>query len=150
MYAPHTVTVYNAETVTDTSDMTDRTVNHITVIRGVFRDASVAGKIRVGGVDGADGVKVFVPFDANARDGITGQTKRFAAPSVFASAPEDEKSSLWTLTTDGKTFIVDGEVVDEAGTAASLSADHTVFSVTRYEVRDFGSPGMRHIEIGGA
>ena len=150
MYAPHTVTVYNTETITDTSDMTDRIVNHITVIRGVFRDAAVAGKFRVGGVDGADSVKIFVPLEADARDGITGRAKQFADPVVFAAASDDDKASLWTLTADGKTIIADGEVVDANGTAASLGARCRVYAVTRYEVRDFGGAGMRHIEIGGA
>ena len=36
---PHTVTLYNVETMTDITSFEETSVNHITVLRGVLLDA---------------------------------------------------------------------------------------------------------------
>ena len=93
MYAPHSITVY---TITE-DEVTFESVYNITILRGVFFDAAHAANVRESGLEGADVVNLFIPFNVNAIDGITGFPKRFATPKQYEAA--EDKSNLWTLDT---------------------------------------------------
>lgn len=151
MYAPHTVTIYNVVQGTDASTFDDKQEIHITVIRGVFLEASKAVNVRESGLVGADAVNLYIPFASPAFDGVTGVAKRFVRPQEFWHATD--RTGLWTLSTDGHggtTFFIKGEVVEPTKTVETIEMQYDdVYTVTKVDEKDFGSPDMRHFEVGG-
>lgn len=151
MYAPHTVTIYNVVQGTDASTFEDKQEIHITVIRGVFLEASKAVNVRESGLVGADAVNLYIPFSSPAVDGVTGVAKRFVRPQEFWRAAD--KTELWTLSTDGNggtTIFIKGEVVEPNKTVETIEMQYDdVYTVTKVDEKDFGSPDMRHWECGG-
>lgn len=148
MYAPHTVTVYNTTTETDPTTFDDVTVNYITVLRGVFLDANKGYNVRATGLETADGATLYIPFSTVGVDGVTGEAKTYANPVTFWNA--EDKSGLWTLSTDGNTFFVKGEVVEPEKTSVYINARYgDVYDVTKVDRKDYGSADMRHFEVGG-
>lgn len=151
MYAPHTVTVYNVVQSTDASTFEDKQEIHITVIRGVFLEAAKAVNVRESGLVGADAVNLYIPFASPAVDGVTGVAKRFVRPQEFWRAAD--KTELWTLSTDGNggtTIFIKGEVVEPNKTVETIEMQYDdVYTVTKVDEKDFGSPDMRHWECGG-
>ena len=151
MYAPHTVTIYNVVQGTDASTFEDKQEMHITVIRGVFLEASKAVNVRESGLVGADAVNLYIPFSSPAVDGVTGDVKRYVGPQEFWRA--DDRTGLWTISTDGNggtTFFIKGEVVEPNKTVEALEMLYDdVYKVTKVDMKDFGSPDMRHWECGG-
>ena len=143
MYAPHTVTVYNVTQSTDQATFEDKQETHITVIRGVFFEASKAVNVRESGLVGADAVNLYIPFASPAVDGVTGVAKRFVRPQEL----------WWTLSTDGNggtTIFIKGEVVEPNKTVETIEMQYDdVYTVTKVDEKDFGSPDMRHWECGG-
>ena len=71
MMFPHTVTVYTITEDPETADV----YSNITVVKGVLFDGSKAANVRVSGLDGADSVNLYIPFDAVSVDGETGEDK---------------------------------------------------------------------------
>lgn len=135
MYAPHTVTVYSPVEDPVTFEVTQ----HITVLRGVFLDASKASNVRTSGLEGADSVNLFIPFNVDT-------DKTYADPKAFESAAD--KSGLWTLRIGD--FFVKGEVVEDKDFQyINLNYDD-VYRITKVDKKDFGSELMRHFEAGGA
>nr|DAK57436.1 MAG TPA: hypothetical protein [Caudoviricetes sp.] len=151
MYAPHTVTIYNVVQGTDASTFEDKQEIHITVIRGVFLEASKAVNVRESGLVGADAVNLYIPFSSSAVDGVTGDVKRYVGPQEFWHA--DDRTGLWTLSTDGNggtTFFIKGEVVEPNKSVEAIEMQYDdVYTVTKVDMKDFGSPDMRHFEVGG-
>jgi hypothetical protein len=151
MYAPHNVTVYNVTQSTDQATFEDKQETHITVIRGVFFEASKAVNVRESGLVGADAVNLYIPFSSPAVDGVTGVAKRFVRPQEFWRAAD--KTELWTLSTDGNggtTIFIKGEVVEPNKTVETIEMQYDdVYTVTKVDEKDFGSPDMRHWECGG-
>ena len=151
MYAPHTVTIYNVMQESDES-FNDTQKSYITVIRGVMLQASKAANVRTSGLEGADAVNLYIPFSAAAVDGVTGAEKRYIGPQEFWHAPD--KSRLWTLSMDGNggtTFFVKGEAVEPDKTEELIETLYDdVYKVTKVDVKDFGSPSMKHWQVGGA
>ena len=152
MYAPHTVTIYNVTQETDPNTFKDTQKSYITVLRGVFLEASKAANVRESGLEGADAVNLYIPFSSPAVDGVTGQKKQYVGPQEFWRA--SDKSGLWTLSTDGNggtTFFVKGEVVEPDKTEQMLEMFYDdVYNVTKVDMKDFGSSTMQHFEVGGA
>ena len=149
MYAPHTVTLYNVVQETDPGTFQDVEKLYVTVLRGVFLEASKAVNVRESGLEGADAVNLYIPFSVEAKDGTSGKDKRYVGPQEFFSA--DDKSGMWTLSTKGNggtTFFVKGEFVTDNASVA-LSHDDC-YNVTKVDMKDFGSEDMRHWEVGGA
>lgn len=147
MYAPHTVTLYNTTVETDLSTFKDTVKSYTTILRGVLVDASKAANVRESGLVGADAVTVYIPFDVDARDGLTDETKSYVEPQEFWAAAD--KTKLWTLSTDGnggETFLVKGEFVS---TPEVARAHDGCYSVTKVDTKDFGSADMQHWEVGG-
>ena len=147
---PHTVTIYNVTSEIDKTTLTEKLVNHITVLRGVLLDASKAANVRTSGLEGADSVNLYIPFSVAAVDGVTVQEKQYATPMEFWRM--EDKSGHWTLSVTGhggKTFFVKGEVVEPELTVEKLSLAYDgVYNVTKVDEKDFGS--LKHFQVGGA
>lgn len=152
MYAPHTVTVYNVAQETDPETFRDVAKTYITVIRGVFLEASKASNVNKSGLTSADAVNLYIPFNSIAVDGLTGAEKRYVGAMEFWRA--EDKGSLWTISTDGNggtTFFIKGEVIEPDMTEQQLEmAYDDVYKVTKVDRKDFGSRDMQHFEVGGA
>lgn len=152
MYAPHTVTIYNVSQEEDKTTFEDVQKSYITILRGVFLEASKAANVRESGLEGADAVNLYIPFSSPAVDGLTGAQKRYVGPQEFWRA--SNKSGLWTLSTDGNggtTFFVKGEVVEPEKTEQMIEMLYDdVYKVTKVDMKDFGSTDMQHFEVGGA
>lgn len=145
MYAPHTVTLYY---VTE-DQVTFETTNYITVLDGVFMDAAKAANVRTSGLENADAVNLFIPFDVSATDGVTGATKIYVSPKRFEAM--EDKSDVWTLATGNNCFFVKGVVLEPEQNFQYINLNYDdVYRVTKVDEKDFGSEDMRHWEVGGA
>ena len=142
MYAPHVVTVYS--TIED--QVTFEETRYITVLRGVFLDASKAANVRASGLEGADSVNLFIPFSVRATDGVSLMEKTYVDPKTFEKA--EDKSGIWTLQIGD--FFVKGEVVEDKDFQYINATYDDVYRITKVDKKDFGSEPMRHWEVGGA
>lgn len=141
MMFPHTVTVYTIIEDPETADV----YSNITVVKGVLFDGSKAANVRSSGMDGADAVNLYIPFDAVSADGVTGTEKAYIQPRAFAAALD--KSGYWTMD-PGNTFFVKGEVVNPDLTFQEINRRYdNVHLITKVDTKDFG--GLRHFEVGG-
>lgn len=148
MYAPHAVTIYNSVKETDKETFQETQKLYVTVLRGVMLQASKAVNVRESGLEGADAVNLYIPFDVEAVDGTTGKPKTYTGPQAFYNAAD--KSGLWTLSVNGNggtTFFVKGEFVTDNETVALANDD--CYNLTKVDMKDFGSPDMQHFECGG-
>lgn len=147
---PHTVTVYNVTSEIDPATLTEKLTNYITILHGVFLDASKAANVRSSGLEGADAVNLYIPFSVVSVDGVTGQKKQYIGPMEFWRM--EDKSGHWTLSVTGhggKTIFVKGEVVEPDLTEEKISLAYDgVYNVTKVDEKDFG--GLQHFEVGGA
>lgn len=152
---PHTVTIYNLTTEFDKTTFKDKSVNYITILRGVFLDAAKAANVRQSGLEGADSVNLIIPFGVEAVDGVTGETKEFMEAVGFWKLDPEEKAKYWTLAItdkdpdiEGMTFFIKGVAVEPDRTLGylELQYDH-VYDVTKVDEKDFG--GLPHWEVGG-
>lgn len=149
MYAPHTVTIYNVSKETDKETFTDKIVNNITILKGVFLDAMKASNVNQSGLVGADAVDLFVPFSIDAKDALTGKKKKFCGAMEYWAS--EDKSELWTLTDGGDTFFVKGVAVEPEKDFSFISMKYdNVYVVTKIDEKDFGSKPMQHWQVGGA
>ena len=149
MYAPHTVTIYNAVQEIDPTTLDEVEKVYSTILRGVMLQASKGVNVRESGLEGADAVNLYIPFSVKAVDGVTGKLKTYIAPQSFFNAAN--KSDLWTLSYNGNgdmTCFVKGEFVSDNMTVV-LSHDDC-YNVTKVDAMDYGSPDMQHWEVGGA
>ena len=148
MYAPHTVTIYNVLTETNTTTFDDTTTNNITILRGVLLEPNKGYNVRESGLATADDATLYIPFSVAAVDGTTGNAKTYVDPVAYWLA--NDKSGLWTLSADGNTFFVKGEVVEARKSETYINAKHGfVYDVTKVDLKDFGSADMQHFEVGG-
>lgn len=145
MYAPHTITLYY---ITE-DEVTFETSNGITILEGVLLDASKGVNVRASGLDSADAVNLYIPFDVKATDGVTGANKKYISPKRYEA--QKDKSGLWTLGAGGQCFFVKGVVVEPVQGFQYINANYDdVYRVTKVDEKDFGSPDMQHWEVGGA
>lgn len=145
---PHTVTIYNVTRYTDVDTLKDIVTNYITVLRGVFLDASKAVNVRASGLEGADAVNLYIPFSVNAVDGVSLFDRRYIGEKEFDAAAD--KSGFWTLKTGNDCFFVKGEVVEPGFDFQEIKQKYDdVYVVTKVDKKDFGSPDMQHWEVGG-
>ena len=144
MYTPHTVTVYH--TTEDT--LTLETTVNITILNGVLLDATKAANVRESGLTSADSVNLYIPFSVKAVDGLKRIDKAFLSPKEYRDI--NNKSDFWTLDTQN-CFFVKGEVVEQGRDFQYLNHNYDdVYRVTSVDTKDFGTPDMRHWEVGGA
>lgn len=140
----HTVTLYQIETTVD-DKLHEVTINHITILKGVLLEASKAANVRETGLEGADAVNLYIPFDVEAVDGVTGKEKKYVDP-VEGWKTEADKSGVWTISIG--TVFVKGEVVEPDASRAALELGYDdVYQVTKVDKMDYG--GLPHWEIGG-
>lgn len=145
---PHTVTVYNVESreSPETGFQKDE-IKYITVLRGVFLEASKASNVNKSGLESADAVNLYIPFSTPAVDGVTGDVKRYVGPVEFWRA--GDKKGLWTLSAGGNCFFVKGEAVHPDWSVQTIEAAYDdVYEVTKVDMKDFGGD-MAHFEVGG-
>lgn len=145
MYFPHTVTLYN---ITQ-----DKTGPNITVLRGVFFDAAKASNVRTSGLEGADSVNLYIPFNVDATDGISLFKKNYVGEKEYEKAAD--KTDIWTLFAgagaNSACFFVKGEVVEPDKNYQYINGNYDdVYKVTKVDEKDFGTQDMRHWEVGGA
>ncbi len=155
MYAPHTITVYNVIHTTDVTTFAETDTAYVTVLEGVFVDASKAVNVRKSGLEGADAVDVYIPVGVKATDGLTGAAKQYAKPMDFWAAAN--KSGLWTLSFEGnggETFFIKGRHVITKTVSGSTVIDidaarlhDDCYNVTKVDEKDYGTP--KHWEVGG-
>lgn len=148
MYTPHTVTLYN---VTEDPTTLALTFN-VTILEGVFLDIGKASHIAKSGLENADEVKLYVPFSVSAKDATTGNEKTYLDPKDYRYSLE--KSSHWTFDPGGQSsgvdcFFAKGVLISESGYKYLRENYDYVFDVTTVDLRDFGSSGMRHWQVGG-
>lgn len=156
---PHTVTLYNVEVVTDKETVRSEVINHITILRGVLVDESKSVNVRDSGLVGADAVNLYIPFSVEATDAVTGKKKDYLPSVEFWR--KDDKSSLWTLAITAKgaslhgyTFFIKGVALPPEGTEPDKVVERVealydgVYSITKIDTKDFGSPDMQHWEVG--
>lgn len=138
---PHTVTLY----VITEDEVTFEQTRHITVLRGVLLDATKAVNVNASGLENADAVNLYIPFDVDASDGVSLMKKRFVGAKEFYFAKN--KDELWTLDTNN-CFFVKGEVVDAEADFQYINLNFdNVYRVTKVDEKDFGS--LQHWEVGG-
>ena len=148
MYAPHSVTVYNAQENADTLAVE----HNITILHGVFLDISKAANVTNGGLINADAAKLYIPLSVKAINGRTGKEQKYIEPKEYAEMAD--KSSYWTIRTSGTLsnkdcFFVKGEIVDDRDFEKINQFHNDVFRVSSVSTRDFGDADMRHLEVGG-
>lgn len=144
---PHTVTLYNVFTE-ESSSFQETTVNYITVLRGVLLVASKGVNVRKSGLEGADAVRLYIPFSAEAVDGVTGKAKKYLGPLEFWR--REDKSGFWTLSDGWNCFFIKGEVVEPEASVERIEMKYDgVYNVTKVDCKDFGSPEMQHFQVGG-
>lgn len=132
MFAPHTVTVFNGDVPT--------------ILRGVFLDTSRASKAQTAGQDSEDTATLYIPFDVQAVDALTGAARSYAKPKQYRAA--ENKTGMWTLD-DAGTFFVKGEVRKTGKYQAINAAYDDVYRITSVRTLDFGRRSMQHWQCGG-
>lgn len=149
---PHTVTIYNVITRENPSEgFKPERKNYMTILRGVFLDASKAFNVNQSGLKDADAVDLMIPFDVEAVDAITGEPKTYIGPMELWRREDIDK--LWTMSLDGQgegdSFFVKGEVVEPDLDFNGISMKYDgVYNITKVDELDYG--GLPHWEVGGA
>lgn len=135
---PHTVTLYYLE---------EDAPPHITVLRGVLLAEAIGASPTTKGEYRTGESELYIPFGVKAEDGLTGNPRQYAGPVEFEAG---DKQALWTLSPDGGWFFIKGEAVaPDLDRQALEERFDSVYSVASVKTRDFGSPGLRHWQVGG-
>lgn len=150
---PHTITLYNTYQGRSPDDVTsDITTHYVTVLRGVLVDASKASNVRASGLDGADAVDLYIPYDAQAVD-ADGNAKTYMEPVAFWNKVQsgDDVSGYWTLSTSKNTWfckdvVLPPDGVDAKNVYTAINTKHESWFVTKVDNKDFG--GLKHFEVG--
>ena len=145
---PHVVTLYNTETVElPENNFEEKTVNYITVLKGVLLDAVKAKNVNESGLVGADSVTLYIPKNVEAVDGVTGEPKEYMGPIEFWRL--ENKAGKWTLSVGTTTFFIKGEAVHPDWDSQKIDAIYDdVYDVNTVDFKDFGME-MSHWEVGG-
>ena len=148
MYAPHSVTIYNAQENVDTLAIE----HNITILQGVFLDISKAANVAKSGLVSADAAMLYIPMSVKAYNGRTGEEQMYLTPKEYARM--GDTSAYWTIRASGTLsnkdcFFVKGEIVDDRDFEEINQFYDDVFRVSSVDPRDFGDPAMRHWEVGG-
>ena len=129
MYAPHTVSLLNRHP----------TGERLTVLRGVMLQVTNSRSVvRSGDLDEAEASLYIPEFSA------------FLPPKEYIACPDPENH--WTLQPEGESagrssFFVKGELTEALSLAEAMKRFDEVYLVAGYQIHDYGSPRMRHIEV---
>jgi hypothetical protein len=134
MYTNSNITIYNSY-----FDKATRTNKYQrTVLYGVFWDCKKAMNRLQSGLENADEVLIAIPFTVSSN-------RQYIAPKEFERL--DDKSNHFTLKEEDR--IVQGEIDFEiTGKVSDLDKQYEAFTITSVDTKDFGSPHMRHWEVG--
>lgn len=142
---PHTVTLY----ATTENQVTFEIETDITILRGVLLDASKATNTRESGLETADSVNLYIPFDVEAVNGKSLIPVEYQPPKIYESL--EDKAGYWTLHTgedNSEVFFVNGAVVEPDKDFQYINANYDdVYRITSVDKKDFG--GLKHWEVGG-
>lgn len=136
MMFPHTVTIYNTETITE-ANFSQSTRVYPTVLHGVMVDAVKAVNVTKSGLESADAVTVYIPLSSAGG---------YVKPQEYVALID--KSGAWSLTTDGnggRTYIVKGEYITD--NVDLLLAHDDCYLVDKVDFKDYGG-NMAHFEVG--
>lgn len=147
MYAPHTVTVYNSVKETDLTTFEEVTRLYVTILRGVMLQASKGVNVRESGLEGADAVNLYIPFNVEAADGTTGKPKPTPARRRFTTRRTSPACGRSQSTETAAQPFLKGEFVTDNETVALAHDD--CYNLTKVDMMDYGSPDMMHFECGG-
>lgn len=128
------VTIYNRY-----FDKTARTDKYKrTVLYGVFWDDRKAVNRLQSGLESADSVNVLVPFNVTT-------DKEYIEPRQYQKL--DDNSNHFTLQEGDRVVkgVIDFEIT---GKLSDLDKEYEAFTITSVDTKDFGSPHMRHWEVG--
>lgn len=129
------ITIYNKHL--DTTTRLDKYKR--TTIYNVFWDEKKAYNRVQSGLESADKVLLLIPFDYSSQD-------EYISPREFEKL--EDKTGYFTLQ-DGDR-IVRGDIDFEINSKISdLDREYEAFTITSVDTKDFGSPHMRHWEVGG-
>ena len=110
-----------------------------TVVRDVFWDEKKAVNRLQSGLESADHVLLLIPFDYSSNS-------EYLSPIEFEKL--EDKTSYFTLQVGDR--IVKGDIDFEiSGKLSDLDKQYEAFTITSVDKKDFGSPHMRHFEVGG-
>lgn len=134
MYANSNMTIYNK--YFDKATRTDKYQR--TVLYGVFWDDKKAVNRIQSGLQDADEVLIIIPFSVNS-------DKQYISSKEFEKL--EDRTGYFTLSEGDR--IVQGEIGFEiTGKVSDLDKQYEAFTITSVDTKDFGSPHMRHWEVG--
>jgi hypothetical protein len=134
MYTNSNMTIYNK--YFDKETRTDK--HQRTILYGVFWDDKKAMNRLQSGLENADEVFIAIPFSV-------GSNRQYITPKEFESL--EDKSNYFTLREEDR--IVQGEIDFEIeGKLSDLDREYEAFTITSVDTKNFGSPHMRHWEVG--
>ena len=132
MYSNSDITIYNK--YFDKATRLDKYKR--TVIKNVFWDEKKAVNRLQSGLESADHVLLLIPFDYTSQ-------AHYVSPREFKGLED-----TFTLNIGDK--VVKGEIDFEVDSKISdLDKLYETFTITSVDKKDFGSPHMRHFEVGG-
>lgn len=109
-----------------------------TVLYGVFWDERKAVNRLQSGLEDADKVTIIIPFTVTT-------DKKYVAPKAFDKLPD--KTGYFTLQEGDR--VVRGDINFEiTGKVSDLDKEYEAYTITSVDTKDFGSPHMRHWEVG--
>lgn len=109
-----------------------------TVLYGVFWDERKAVNRLQSGLVDADEVSIMIPFSIET-------DKVYVPPKEFEKLAD--KSNYFTLQEGDR--VVKGAVDFEiTGKVSDLDKEYEAYTITSVDTKDFGSPHMRHWEVG--
>lgn len=109
-----------------------------TVLKGVFWDEVKAVNRIQSGLEDADKVTIIIPFSVTT-------DKKYVPPKAFDRLPD--KTGYFTLQEGDR--VVRGDINFEiTGKVSDLDKEYEAYTITSVDTKDFGSPHMRHWEVG--
>lgn len=134
MYTNSNITIYNS--YFDKATRTNRYQR--TTLYGVFWDCKKAANKVVSGLENADEVFIAIPFAVSSN-------RKYIAPKAFEKL--DDKTGYFTLREEDR--VVQGEIdLEITGKVSDLDKQYEAFTITSIDTKNFGSPHMRHWEVG--
>lgn len=109
-----------------------------TILQGVFWDDKKAVNQIQSGLQDADEVLIIIPFSVNS-------DKQYISPKEFEKL--EDRTGYFTLREGDR--VVRGAIDFEiTGKVSDLDKEYEAFTITSVDTKDFGSPHMRHWEVG--
>lgn len=109
-----------------------------TVLRGVFWDHKEAVNTIKSGLESADKIFIAIPFSVDT-------TKEYIKSKGFEKL--ENKTNYYTLQEGDRVVkgVIDFEI---NGKVSDLDKEYEAYTITSVDTKDFGSPHLRHWEVG--